>query len=90
MWKTEAEFQAIFQGEETKLAYIEAEFIELKKYLNALGLPFIINEKALQAGEAEIRRIQRKMQSADEGKKERWKATLDNNKVHIRWLKVFK
>lgn len=89
LWKTEAEFQAIFQGEETKLAYIEAEFIELKKYLNALGLPFIINDKALQAGQAEMRKIKRKMKSADEVEKEKWQATLENNEVHIKWLKVF-
>ncbi len=89
LWKTEAEFQAIFQGEETRLEHIEKEFIELKKYLNALGLPFIINDRALQAGRTEIQEIKEKMRNADENEKERWKATLEKNEVHIKWLEVF-
>ena len=89
LWKTEAEFQAIFQGEETKLEIIENEFIELKKYLNSLGLPFIINEEALRAGEAEIQKIKDKMKTVADSEKEKLQATLDANKVHIMWLKVF-
>lgn len=29
------------------------------------------------------------MKSADEVEKEKWQATLDNNEVHIKWLKIF-
>lgn len=49
LWKTEAEFQAIFQGEEKRLEFIEKELSELKKCLTSLGLPFIINRQALNA-----------------------------------------
>lgn len=69
LWKAEAEFQAIFQGGETKLDHIEKEFIELKKYLEVLCLPFIINDRALQAGRTEIQEINGKMQNADEAEK---------------------
>ncbi len=89
MWKTEAEFQAVFQGEESRLVVIEQEFAELKKYLSTLGLPFIINRQALEAGQAEIRRIEKKIENETGEELERLRATLNTNQSHIAWIKIF-
>ena len=89
MWKTEAEFQAVFQGEESRLVVIEQEFAELKKYLSTLGLPFIINRQALEAGQAEIRRIEKKIENEMGEELERLRATLNTNQSHIAWIKIF-
>lgn len=89
LWKTEAEFQAIFREEEGNLAIIEKEFMELKKHLNSLGLPFVINKAALTASDKEIQRIKRKMKDTTGEELERFQATLAANNVHIKWLKVF-
>ncbi len=89
MWKTEAEFQAVFQGEESRLEVIEQEFAELKKYLSTLGLPFIINRQALEAGQAEIRRIEKKIENETGEELERLRATLNTNQSHIAWIKIF-
>lgn len=49
IWKTEAEYQAIFTGNETAAEIIECEFTDLKKELSGLGYSNIISEKALEA-----------------------------------------
>ncbi len=83
------EFQAVFQGEESRLVVIEQEFAELKKYLSTLGLPFIINRQALEAGQAEIRRIEKKIENETGEELERLRATLNTNQSHIAWIKIF-
>lgn len=49
IWKTEAEYQAIFIGNEKEAEIIECEFADLKKELSGLGFSNIINEAALEA-----------------------------------------
>lgn len=89
LWKTEAEFQAIFQGEESRLAFIEKEFVELKKELSTLGLPFIINQQALEAIKAETDEIEKAMKTSIEEERKRLYETLQVNKTHIAWIEAF-
>lgn len=49
IWKTEAEYQAIFIGNESAAESIECEFTDLNKELNSLGCSNVINEQALKA-----------------------------------------
>lgn len=89
LWKTEAEFQAIFQGEEKKLEFIEKELSELKKCLTSLELPFIINRKALDAVLEETEKIENNICDADGEERKRLEGTLQTNQTHIKWIKVF-
>lgn len=89
LWKTEAEFQAIFQGEEKRLEFIEKELSELKKCLTSLGLPFIINRQALNAVLDETKKIENSINSAVDEERERLVVTLQVNQTHIKWIKVF-
>lgn len=49
IWKTEAEYQAIFIENEKEAEIIENEFADLKKELGQLGFSNIINDGALKA-----------------------------------------
>ncbi len=89
LWKTEAEFQAIFQGEEKKLEFIEKELSELKKCLTSLGLPFIINRQALNAVLEETKKIEKSISNADDKERKRLEGTLRANQTHIKWINVF-
>lgn len=89
LWKSEAEFQAIFKDQEDKLNLIEREFEELKKLLKNQGLPFVINETALSVSKKERGRLQRKIKKAIGLEQEKLSATLEANKIHIEWLQIF-
>lgn len=89
LWKTEAEFQAIFQGEEKKLEFIEKELSELKKCLTSLELPFIINRQALNAVLEETKKIEESISNADGEERKKLEGTLQANQTHIKWIKVF-
>lgn len=89
LWKTEAEFQAIFQGEEKRLEIIEKEFSELKKCMTSLGLPFIINQQALDAVLEETSKIEKSISDAADEERKRLEGTLLANQTHIKWIKVF-
>lgn len=49
IWKTEAEYQAIFIGNEKAAEIIECEFSDLKKELDGLGYSNTISKEALEA-----------------------------------------
>lgn len=49
IWKTEAEYQAIFIGNEKAAEIIEYEFTNLKKELSGLGFSNVVNAAALEA-----------------------------------------
>lgn len=89
LWKTEEEFQAIFQGGVENHLIIEKEILELGQHLNLLGLPFVINENALKASRTEMREIKNKMKDVTGDELERLQETLAANKIHIQWLKIF-
>lgn len=89
LWKTEAEFQAIFKDQEDKLDVIEKEFEELRLLLVKQELPFIIDEKALQIIQKERKSLQRKIKNTTGAEKERLSATLEANMLHIEWMKIF-
>lgn len=89
LWKSEAEFQAIFKDQEDKLNLIEREFEELKKLLKNQGLPFVINETALNVSKKERDRLQRKIKKAMGLEQQKLLATLEANKIHIEWIRIF-
>ena len=89
LWKTEAEFQAIFQGEEKRLEIIEKEFSELKKCMTSLGLPFVINQQALDAVLEETSKIEKNISDAVDEERKRLEGTLLANQIHIKWIRVF-
>lgn len=89
LWKSEAEFQAIFKDQEDKLNLIEREFEELKKFLKNQGLPFVINETALNVSKKERNRLQRKIKKAMGLEQQKLLATLEANTIHIEWIRIF-
>lgn len=89
LWKSEAEFQAIFKDQEDKLCLIEREFEELKKLLKNQGLPFVINKTALNVSKKEREQLQRKIKKAEGLEQQKLLATLEANKIHIEWIRIF-
>lgn len=57
IWKTEAEYRAIFIGNERAAEIIECEFANLKKELSGLGCSNIISKEALDACWLDTQRI---------------------------------
>ena len=84
-WKSEAEFHAIFEGNDEQLDIIEEEFAELETYFRTLGLPFILNQKALEAIEKEIEYTE-KVMGNEEGKQQ----TLKMKQYHLEWMRMFR
>lgn len=91
LWKTEAEFQAIFQGNDEALNLIKEEFDNLKDYLRSCGLPFLINIKALNACRAEVEELKQKQNKWDSESLEQKKiqAALAVKENHIKWIEIF-
>ncbi len=58
IWKTEAEYQAIFSGNEEAAQTIEREFADLKKELNGLGYSNTISQNALAACRMDARQLE--------------------------------
>ena len=58
IWKTEEEFQAIFTGKQKELEIIENLFVKLRDFLRSTGLPFVINEEALNIARSERDKLQ--------------------------------
>ena len=59
IWKTEAEYQAIFIENEKEAEIIEDEFANLKKELGQLGFSNIINDDALEACRIDADRLEK-------------------------------
>ena len=88
IWKTEAEFQAIFQGKEKELEVIENEFESLRTYLRSVGLPFVINKTALIACQGEVKQIRESEKSLCGIELAKNKATLEIRKKHLKWMEI--
>ena len=89
IWKTEAEFQAIFEGRENDLSIIKEEFDSLKDYLRSQGLPFLINENALASCKAEVEQLQADLVDAQGFAREKVKSAIAVREAHIRWMEIF-
>lgn len=89
IWKTEAEFQAIFEGRENDLSVIKEEFDSLKDYLRSQGLPFLINENALASCKAEVEQLQVALVGAQGVAREKAKSAIAAREAHIRWMEIF-
>ena len=87
VWKTEAEFQAIFQGREDELSYIKDEFDKLKDYLRSCGLPFLINERAVDVCKAEIEELEQELKVTDRHGA-MLEQTLETKKEHLQWMEI--
>lgn len=88
LWKTEAEFQAIFLGHEKELIVIEEEFDSLRNFLRTQGIPFIINSAILSIYKWEIDKTQELMEQAEGFARERYKASLEIKNRHVKWMKI--
>lgn len=89
IWKTEAEFQAIFQGRENALDLIKEEFDNLKDYLRSRGLPFLINGEALASCRAEVEELEQNKKAAKSLEREKIEVALVTKREHIRWMEIF-
>lgn len=89
LWKTEAEFQAIFLGREKELQIILDEFDTLRTYLRSLGLPFIINAEALSTIQEEITLLEDIVKTATGYELERTEVTLIEKKRHLSCILIF-
>lgn len=63
IWKTEAEYQAIFGENEKEAEIIEAEFAELLMMSRGLGYSGIINDTALDACREDMQRLEESLNS---------------------------
>lgn len=82
-WKTEAEFQAIFEANDDELDIIEKEFGDLETHLRTLGLPFVLNRKALEAIKDDME------QSTIVGDLDEVERMLETKKYHLDWVRMF-
>lgn len=88
LWKTEAEFQAIFLGHEKELIVIEEEFDSLRNFLRTQGLPFIINSAILSIYKCEIDKTRELMEQAEGLEREKYKVSLEIKSRHVEWMKI--
>lgn len=87
IWKTEAEFQAIFSGKTKALEAIGREFEKVKKNLNSLSLPFIINDKALKKIEKELEEL-KKEQPGKQFEIEKRKISIQEKEYHVKLMRI--
>lgn len=83
LWKTEAEFQAIFEANDDELDIIEKEFGDLETHLRTLGLPFVFNRKALEAIKDDME------QSTKVGGSDEAKRMFETKEYHLQWVRMF-
>lgn len=88
LWKTEAEFQAIFQGREEELDLIKEEFDNLKDYLRSRGLPFLINEEAMNACKAEVEELEQSVKGTNGLELAKIQAALEAKREHVQWMEI--
>lgn len=88
LWKSEAEFQAIFQEHERELEVIEKEFDSLQRYLRSAGLPFIIKKEVLSACRAEVEEIRGEMKGLKGDELEKSRAAAESKSIHIKWMEI--
>lgn len=83
LWKTEAEFQAIFEENDEELDIIEEEFEALQTSLRTLCLPIILNQTALEAMEEDIKRIKDEIKDPEEAQK-----MMETKEYHLKWIRL--
>ena len=79
LWKSESEFNAIFQDDE--ISIVMDEFEKLEKYIKKLGFPFVINSKVKEKCESEISKLKGDLNDSTDSKKyslvAEWKKYLE-------------
>ncbi len=88
LWKTEAEFQAIFLGHERELTVIEEEFDSLRNFLRTHGAPFIIHSYVLNICQCEIEKTKELIEQTEGLEKEMHRASLEIKSRHMRWMQI--
>lgn len=83
LWKTEAEFQAIFEENDEELDIIEEEFEALQTSLRTLCLPIVLNQTALEAMEEDIKRIKDEIKDPKEAQK-----MMETKEYHLKWIRL--
>lgn len=91
MWKSEAEYKAIFSKGYTDQIFeiVENSLEGLCKYLNFVCKSQEINPKALEACRRDLENAQR-MYDAVPGKKENWEKIIAEKKRNLTWLEALK
>lgn len=77
IWKTEAEYQAIFSGNENAADIIEQEFSDLIKNLNCMGISGIIDEHALKTCRDDAKDIEETLKKGESEQPEQDKEALE-------------
>lgn len=88
IWKTEAEYQAIFIGNEEAAEIIECEFSDLKRTLNSLGCSSVINSKALNACQTDMHNAEIAARAGASVDAERDKLVLEKRAIQIKIIKT--
>lgn len=68
LWKSESEFNAIFQDDD-EISIVIDEFEKLEKYIKKLGFPFVISSKVKEKCESEISELEKDSNDSNDSKK---------------------
>jgi len=92
LWKSEAEYKAIFgMGfNDTLFETVESELEELQKYLNFTTKSGEMNNEALEALKADIKRTEEAIKTCSPEKQVKFKTQLVTKQKHLKWLACFK
>ena len=83
IWKTEAEYQAIFIGNEETADIIEQEFSDLMKYLNSIAIPGVVDSTALERCRADADEIKMTLEKKESLEPEQDKEVLIKRQYQI-------
>ena len=90
IWKSEAEFQAIFLGQERQLLTIEAEINSLVTHLRSLGMPFIINDRALTECKKDLDEHELLLsKTSDAVEKKKLEISIVTRQQHVRFMQIW-
>lgn len=91
LWKSEAEFQALFQNMNDELSMIDREIKELQSYLRTLGMPFILNKTTKELIQKDIDECREKIGKELAGSKEyvRMQISIKEKNRHLDFIKIF-
>ncbi len=90
VWKSEAEFHAIFKEKKIIDKIIETFFL-LQKSLKTLNSNFVVNASVIDSVESDVKQIEEEMADlpvSETGRRERLQDLLDERKTEINWLKI--
>ena len=90
IWKSEAEFQAIFLRQEKQLQIIEDELNDLITHLRSLGLPFVINEEALRECRSDLEEYEDLLKKeSDVMERKKFESSIAARKQHVRFMEIW-